>query len=156
MELLEVRDRQVDQDADRGCSGFENGHAQEGKVMPNHENDTAELLERSLIEIAIESWKFSRVFARVVSKLDAGESSRYVNQLRYFQRRVEQNLDAAGLKFVNVEGHPFDPGMAASPLNIGDFGPDDALLVDQMVEPIIMGPDGLRKQGTVMLRKVQA
>jgi hypothetical protein len=24
---------------------------------------------------------------------------------------------------------PFDPGMAASPLNIGDFGPDDVLLV---------------------------
>lgn len=124
--------------------------------MPNNESDTAELLERSLIDIAVESWKFSRVFARVVNKLDAGEASRYVSQLRYFQKRVEQNLDAAGLKLVNVEGHVFDPGMAASPLNIGDFGPDDALLVDQMVEPIIMGPDGLKKQGTVMLRKVQA
>ena len=33
---------------------------------------------------------------------------------------------------------------------------DDVLLVDQMVEPIIMGPNGLRKQGTVMLRKVEA
>lgn len=124
--------------------------------MPNNESDTAELLERSLIDIAVESWKFSRVFARVVNKLDASEASRYVSQLRYFQKRVEQNLDAAGLKLVNVEGHVFDPGMAASPLNIGDFGPDDALLVDQMVEPIIMGPDGLKKQGTVMLRKVQA
>lgn len=123
--------------------------------MPNNESDTAELLERSLIEIAVESWKFSRVFARVINKLDAGESSRYVSQLRYFQKRVEQNLDAAGLRLVNVEGHAFDPGMAASPLNIGDFGPDDALLVDQMLEPIIMGPDGLKKQGTVMLRKVQ-
>jgi len=46
--------------------------------------------------------------------------------------------------------------MAASAINIGDFGPDDLLLVEQMVEPIIMGPDGLRRQGTVMLRKVQA
>lgn len=123
--------------------------------MHNNESDTVDLLERSLIEIAVESWKFSRVFARVVNKLDAGEASRYVSQLRYFQKRVEQNLDAAGLKLVNVEGHPFDPGMAASPLNIADFGPEDPLLVDQMVEPIIMGPDGLKKQGTVMLRKVQ-
>ena len=88
-------------------------------------------------------------------KLDAGEAGRYVNQLRYFQKKVEQNLDAAGLKLVNVEGHVFDPGMAASPLNIEDFGPEEALLVDQMVEPIIMGPDGLKKQGTVMLRKVK-
>jgi hypothetical protein len=124
--------------------------------MPVDENSSADQIERSLIEIAVESWKFSRIFARVVNKLDAGEAGRYVNQLRYFQKKVEQNLDAAGLKLVNVEGHAFDPGMAASPLNIEDFGPEDALLVDQMVEPIIMGPDGLKKQGTVMLRKVQA
>jgi hypothetical protein len=110
-------------------------------------------LERLLIDIAVESWRFSRLFARVLDKLDAGEGGRYANQLRYFLKKVEENLDAAGLKLVNVEGQPFDPGMAASPLNIGDFGPDDTLLVDQMVEPIIMGPAGLKKQGTVMLRK---
>jgi hypothetical protein len=112
-------------------------------------------LERSLIDVAVESWRFSRLFARLVSKLDAGESARYVNQLRYFQKKLEESLEASGLRLVNVEGHPFDPGMAASAINIGDFGPDDVLLVEQMVEPIIMGPEGLRKQGTVMLGKVQ-
>lgn len=117
----------------------------------NHEQ-----LERSLIDVAVESWRFSRLFARLVNKLDAGDGGRYVNQLRYFQKKVEESLDVNGLKLVNVEGQSFDPGMAASALNIGDFGPDDQLLVDQMVEPIIMGPEGLRKQGTVMLRKVEA
>lgn len=124
--------------------------------MPTDGNGTSELLEQSLIDVAVESWKFSRVFARAVNKLDAGEASRYISQLRYFQKRIEQSLDAVGLKLVNVEGHEFDPGMAASPLNIGDFAPEDALMVDQMVEPIIMGMDGLRRQGTVMLRKVPA
>ena len=115
-----------------------------------------EQLEQSLIDIAVESWRFSRLFGKVVSKLDAGESGRYINQLRYFQKKVEENLESSGLKLVNVEGHPYDAGIAASALNLGDFGPDDVLLVDQMVEPIIMGPTGLRKQGTVMLRKVEA
>jgi len=124
-------------------------------MPPEHVEDT-ERFERSLIEVAVESWRFSRLFARLVSKLDAGESSRYVNQLRYFQKKLEESLEASGLKLVNVEGQPFDPGMAASALNIGDFGPDDLLLVEQMVEPIIMGPEGLRKQGTVMLGKAQA
>lgn len=119
-------------------------------------SNPTEQLERSLIDMAVESWRFSRLFARVVNKLDAGEAGRYVNQLRYFQKKVEESLDAAGLKLVNVEGQSFDPGMAASALNIGDFGPDDALLVDQMVEPIIMGTEGLKKQGTVILRKVHA
>ena len=127
-----------------------------GAEMKTEQDGTNDQLERSLIDIAVESWRFSRLFSRVVNKLDAGESGRYVNQLRYFQKRVEESLEASGLKLVNVEGQPFDPGIAASALNIGDFGPDDQLLVDQMVEPIIMGPEGLRKQGTVMLRKVHA
>lgn len=124
--------------------------------MTTEQGNECEQLERSLIDMAVESWRFARLFGRLVSKLDAGEGSRYVNQLRYFQKKLEDSLEASGMKIVNVEGQPFDPGMAASAINIGDFGPDDVLLVDQMVEPIIMGAEGLRKQGTVMLRKVAA
>ena len=121
-----------------------------------HVGKDDEQLEQSLIDIAVESWRFSRLFGKVVGKLDAGESGRYINQIRYFQKKVEESLDSNGLKLVNVEGQPYDAGMAASALNLGDFGPDDVLLVEQMLEPIIMGPKGLRKQGTVMLRKVEA
>ncbi len=124
--------------------------------MTTSQQNCGEQLERSLIDIAVESWRFSRLFGKVVSKLDAGESGRYINQIRYFQKKVEESLDSNGLKLVNVEGQPYDAGMAASALNLGDFGPDDVLLVDQMLEPIIMGPKGLRKEGTVMLRKVEA
>jgi hypothetical protein len=124
--------------------------------MTTEQSTEREQLERSLIDMAVESWRFARLFSRLVSKLDAGEGSRYVNQLRYFQKKLEDSLEASGMKIVNVEGQPFDPGIAASAINIGDFGPDDLLLVDQMVEPIIMGAEGLRKQGTVMLRKVAA
>ena len=121
-----------------------------------HVGKDDEQLEQSLIDIAVERWRFSRLLGNVVSKLDAGESGRYINQIRYFQKKVEESLDSNGLKLVNVEGQPYDAGMAASALNLGDFGPDDVLLVEQMLEPIIMGPKGLRKQGTVMLRKVEA
>ena len=113
-----------------------------------------EQMEQALIGIAVESWRFLRLFAKVVNKLDAGESRRYGNQIRYFQKKVEEYLDSSGLKLVNVEGQPYDAGMAASALNLEDFGTEDVLLVDQMLEPIIIGPSGLRKQGTVMLRKV--
>jgi hypothetical protein len=124
-------------------------------MVDEQENPIAQL-ERSLIDVAIESWRFSRVFSRVVSKLDAGDSNRYSSQLRYFQKKLEESLEANGFKLVNVEGHPFEPGMAASALNIADFTPEDILLVDQMIEPIIMGAEGLKKQGTVMLRKAGA
>lgn len=126
------------------------------REMTSTENsESQQKLEQSLIDIAVESWRFAKLFGRVLSKMDAGEGSRYVNQVRYFHKKVEESLSESGLKLVNVEGHPFDPGIAASALNLGDFAPEDVLIVDQMIEPIIMGPDGLKRQGTVMLKKGQ-
>ncbi len=123
--------------------------------MTADQNAASDRLESTVIDMAVESWRFLRLFSRVVGKLDAGDGSRYVNQIRYFQRKIEAGLEANGLSLVNVEGQQFEPGMAASALNLGDFEPEDNLMVDQMVEPIIMGPEGLKRQGTVMLRKVQ-
>lgn len=118
-------------------------------------SEKEEVMRSALIEMAIEGWRFSRTFARLVEKLDAGESNRYVNQLRYYQKRITENLEDSGLKLVNLEGQPYDPGLPASAVNIADFGPDDVLVVDQMVEPIVMDDEGVRKSGTVMVRKVK-
>lgn len=120
------------------------------------QTESHEKMEQSLIDMAVESWRFSRLFGKVINKLDAGESGRYINQVRYFQKKVEESLESNGFKLVDVEGQVYDPGVAAAALNIEDFGPDEVLVVDQMVEPIIMGLNGLRKQGTVMLRKVES
>lgn len=109
----------------------------------------------ALADVAVESWRFTRVCAKVLGKLEATEAGRYASQLRYFQRRLDDSLARGGLRLVNVEGQAFDTGMAATALNIGDFGPDDQLEVDQMLEPILMGPDGLQRSGTVLLRKAK-
>lgn len=113
-------------------------------------------IRNSLLEIAVESWRFGRLFDRLLTKLDAGEQGRYRSQFRWFQRRLEESLNVAGMRVVNVEGHPFDPGIAATPLNIDEFDSEDVLIVDQMLEPIIMGPEGLVRSGTVTLRKVES
>ena len=115
-----------------------------------------EKLTKSLLDVAVESWRFGRLFDRLLMKLDAGEQGRYRGQFRWFQRKLEDSLTDSGLRIVNVEGHSFDPGMAATPLNIEEFGSEDALIVDQMLEPIIMGPDGLVRPGTVTLRKLES
>jgi hypothetical protein len=111
-------------------------------------------LKQPYLDLAIESWRFAKLFARVTTKMDLNEANRYSNQLRFFQKRLDDSLLAIDMKIVNLEGQLYDPGMAASPLNIADFGPDDKLMVDQMVEPLIMGPDGIVKSATVMLTLV--
>lgn len=115
---------------------------------------TPDILTQIVISMAVESWRFGRVFGRLLTKLDAGEQNRYKSQFQWFIKKVEEALEHAELRIVNVEGHPFDPGMAATPLNIEEFDAKDALMVDQMLEPIIMGKEGLVKTGTVTLRKV--
>lgn len=112
------------------------------------------VMRDAVISMAVESWRFGRLFDRLLLKLDAGEQSRYRSQFRWFLKKVEEALEQADLRIVNIEGQPFDPGMAATPLNVEEFDAKDTLFVDQMLEPIIMGKEGLVKTGTVTLRKV--
>jgi hypothetical protein len=125
--------------------------------MADTEQNTAirDAMRDAVISMAVESWRFGRVFDRLLAKLDAGEQNRYKSQFRWFIKKVEEALEQAELRIVNVEGHPFDPGMAATPLNIEEFEAEDTLMVDQMLEPIIMGKEGLVKTGTVTLRKCE-
>lgn len=126
----------------------------EGTMATSDQCDGQTLLQ-SLLEIAIDSWKLARLFDRVCHKLgDEGEKARFVSQHRYYVKRLEETLNAAGVRLVNIEGQPYDPGDAASALNLGDFGDNDQLIVEQMVEPIIMGTKGVLRPGTVMLKKV--
>ena len=115
-----------------------------------------EVLTQSLLGVAVESWRFTRLVDRLLMKLDAGEQGRYRGHFRWFHRKLEDSLTDAGMRIVNVEGHEFDPGIAAKPLNIEEFEPEDALIVDQMLEPIIMGPSGVIRRGTVTLRRVRS
>ena len=50
--------------------------------LMTQQTEGIEKMEQSLIDIAVESWRFSRLFGKVVGKLDAGESGRYINQIR--------------------------------------------------------------------------
>ncbi len=117
---------------------------------------SSEALIQSILDISVESWRFGKLFDRLLTTLDAGEQGRYRGQFRWFQKKLDEALSVAQLKIINVEGHPYDPGMAATPLNIDEFEPQDSLIVDQMLEPIIMGPEGIVKTGTATLRKAQS
>lgn len=125
--------------------------------MENESNQISnDSLNQAIVDMAVESWRFSKVFERLIQRLDAGEQGRYVGQFRWFIKKIESSLAGAGMHMVNVEGQLFDIGMAATPLNIDEFDGDDKLIVDNMLEPIIMGNTGLIKTGTVTLRKVNA
>lgn len=119
------------------------------------DKDTSNDAERAVVDLAIESWRFQKLFGRALAKLDAGESLRFANQHRYFVKRIEECLAGAGYQLVNIEGQAYDAGAAATALNLIDFDAADELVVDQMIEPVVMGKSGLLRPGTVMLRKAK-
>jgi hypothetical protein len=110
-------------------------------------------LKESLTSIAVESWRFSKVFERLLSKVDSSEQNRYSNQYKWFQKKLNESLKLADLRLVNLEGQPYDIGMAVTAINIEDFDEEVELIIDQMIEPLIMSENGIVKPGTVVLRK---
>jgi hypothetical protein len=107
----------------------------------------------ALIDASVEGWRFARLFGRVLSKLDAGEAPRYANQARYFLKKIEDGLQTLGVSMVSLEGQPYDMGMAVSAINLADFAPDDTLFIEQMLEPVVMGPEGVLRTGKVIVAK---
>lgn len=107
----------------------------------------------ALIELAVESWRLSRQFIRSLDLKEASVAQRQSGQIRYFQKRLDDILAEQGLRIINLEGQPYEPGSAVTGLNTGDFGAEDRLIIEQMIEPTIMDNNGVRRLGTAMLRK---
>lgn len=124
--------------------------------MPLTENcDPVNLnAEDALIDVAVNSWKASRLSTRLVARLDVGLQSRYLNQFRFFNQKVEESLKSAGYTFVRLEGEPYETGMAVSVINMDEFKESDQLVIDQVIEPLIMKNGQICRTGSVMLRRV--
>lgn len=105
----------------------------------------------AIVDISIDSWRFARLFARVIQKLDIAEQQRYHGQLNFHMAALEKKLNSMGLRLVNLEGQVFDPGMAVTVANPTDFESAETLFVGQMLEPVVMSTDGLVRTGKVVL-----
>jgi hypothetical protein len=121
--------------------------------MADDESGNQGNAEQALIDLAIEGWRFQKLFARALSKLDAGDAQRFTNQHRFFVNRLSDCLSAAGLKIVHMEGQPYETGSAITALNLSDFATETDLVIDQMIEPLVMNKTGVARQGTAILRK---
>ncbi len=121
--------------------------------MTENMEKNGEIYKKSLIELAIENWKTTQTFYKLLTKVDVQDQLRYKNKLNWFMKRTEDYLTVAGLRIVNVEGKKYDTGMAVTAINLDEYENESNLIVEKMLEPIIMGPDGLERTGTVTLKE---
>ena len=112
-----------------------------------------ERMINDLADIAAETFRLRGVFRRAVRNADPGEKKKYMSQFSWFEKKVYKALEESGLSVVDLSGQRYDPGMAVTPLNLDEFGPDEELTIDRMIEPVIMKDDRLIRTGTVILRE---
>ena len=112
--------------------------------------------EETIIELTTEAWYLAKIFERAILQLNIDQPRRYTSRIEWFLKKAEESLNDVGLRIVNVEGHAYDVGMAAAPVNMEEFGVDDSLEVTSMVEPIIMKGTDLMKRGKVYLRRTES
>ena len=104
-----------------------------------------------------ESWRFLNAFRNAMTNLSLDEQKRYQGRCSWFDRRLKEIAETAGLRIVAInQGETYDVGMAVTALNIEDFQVDDALIVEQMIEPIIMEKDSVIRLGSVILGRKEA
>lgn len=129
--------------------------ADQETIIDTTTETTIEQHREAMINLATESWRFAKGFERGLTQLSPARARRRTSQLQWFLKKTEESLEDVGLRIVNVEGYPYDPDMSATPINTEDFEPEEHLIVDQMLEPIIMEGTVLAKRGTVILRRTE-
>ncbi|MGY2490092.1 hypothetical protein [Cupriavidus sp. CP313] len=105
------------------------------------------------MNVCVESWRFIKVYQRLLSKVDATEAQRYQGQVRYFQKQIEDNLASLDLRQVEFDGQTFDTGLPVTAINLADFAAEDHLVIEQTIEPAILGIHGLVRMGSVTVKK---
>jgi hypothetical protein len=116
--------------------------------------DDVRSAEAVLAELVVDSWRFAKDYWKIVLKLDANEQPRFANKLNYYLQRLQFSLEQVGMKIVDLENQQFEVGMAADVLNGDEFSKDDVLVVDQVLEPVIIGSNGIvMRAGKIMVRK---
>ncbi|MDR2443897.1 MAG: hypothetical protein LBE31_10315 [Deltaproteobacteria bacterium] len=125
--------------------------------MPDNQIDQLndEEMLKNLVDFAVEFWRFNRMFANILDTLDVGSQKKYINKYYWFWKKFEHLLATADISLINVEKEPYDPGMAATPINLDEFEPGEPLVVEKMIEPVIMRKNALIKTGTVILMRAQ-
>ncbi len=113
--------------------------------------------EEAIIALTTEAWYLAKIFERSILELNIDQPRRYTSRIEWFLKKAEESLNDVGLRIVNVEGHAYDAGMAADPVDPPrNIDVNDSLEVTWMIEPIIMKGTDLIKRGKVYLRRTES
>ena len=111
-------------------------------------------LQKSLCDLATESWRLKKSFERILNLLEDKEKQKSISKLSWFEKKLKESLAECGYRFSNFEGQPYLTGIPATAINIEDFDSDEGLYINQTLEPTILDSNGdILKVGTIIVEK---
>ena len=108
-------------------------------------------MQLAIAEIAAESWRYGQALHKVLRKLDVMDAERFSRQYEYFASRVERAVAAAGVTVLDLSRQPYSVGLPVQAMNLEEFDEDEALIITQTIEPVIMLDGRVLKTGMVMV-----
>lgn len=72
-----------------------------------------------------------------LKELNLPEAQSAIGKVAYAAETLPKTLQKAGLQIVDLAGLPYSAGLDVEVLNLSDFAPDDDLVVDVVVEPLV-------------------
>jgi hypothetical protein len=103
---------------------------------------------QSAITFAIESWRLSRIVAR----LDNGQEA---TSLRYTARQFSEVLSEMNIEIVDMVGRAYDPGMAPAVVDVHDDPKlsEGIVVIDETVSPTVTWRGQVIEAGQISLRR---
>ena len=125
-----------------------------GKAKGSAQSPEAERMQLAIAEIAAESWRYRLALKKALKKMDVMDAERFSRQYDYFADRVNQAIATADLRELDLSGQPYSVGLPVQAINIEEFDEDEALVITQTIEPVIMMAGRVQRIGMVMVDRI--
>ena len=109
-----------------------------------------------LVKLALEAYKLASLTHTVLNQADPAEAKKYSSRLNFILRNIQDILQESQFRIVPLEGVSYDEGLAISAVNLSEFDSHDDLVIDRVLEPLIMGSQGIVHPGIVSLRRKES
>ena len=139
---------QAQSEAERAAGGF----AARPEAEPRDVFPEIEAARSQVAEIAGDAWRLAKLLERVERKLQGADRDRCRIRREDCLNKLKRSLADFGVRLIDLEGRDYEAGVAIEPVGMDRFPGRRDWVIEAMIEPIVMGPKGLIKQGVARVK----
>lgn len=139
---------QAQSEAERAAGGF----AARPEAEPRDVFPEIEAARAQVAEIAGDAWRLAKLLERVERKLQGADRDRCRIRREDCLNKLKRSLADFGVRLIDLEGRDYEAGVAIEPVGMDRFPGRRDWVIEAMIEPIVMGPKGLIKQGVARVK----